>query len=471
MELCGSRISLDSICSAAAGEGASLCEASLKSLQEARRAYLNAALSGKVYGYSTGLGGLIDVEQAPGAEREHKILIEHDLAVGPEAPRELVRATIFVRLSQLSRGVAPVRPEVAQRLAEALSFDIVPAVPLHGSVGASGDLEPLARIARCLYYGEGEALLRGSRTTCSSALREAGIEPMELEPGEALAIINSDAWSVAIASLGICLALRLINESLRTVGETLRVTGCNPQHFSEAVAAVKGHRGISEVLKALNAKCERTPRMQDPYSIRCVPIIYGAALELLEFSKDIVETEASGGSENPFVYSGQVIHACNFHAAYASVAADAAKVAIAHVANSIERRAAHLLSSATTGLPEFLRAGDSAVGAMIYQYAAASLTSSIREAAHVLGVSSLPTSGLQEDVVSMAPVAGLELIRADGFLARLIAIELSLARQAERASRGEALEDPRQAVESALSEVLAKVAQGLEGLLRAAGGT
>ncbi len=448
----GRAVSLDEICSAALGESVEVCDESYDATSRARSAYEAAAVSGTVYGYGSGLGALAEVSQGRWPGRERVALVEHDTSVGPEAPREVVRAALAVRASQLSQGAGPLRPAVLRRLVDAINSDVTPIVGLQGSVGASGDLAPLARIARCLFYGEGAAIVKGQSTQCSDAIRLLG-GPLELEAGEALALINSNAWSVGIASLGVCAAQRLVLASLTVASHTLGVTGCNPQHFSDAVASAKGPYARAAI-QALGSPCSRTPRLQDPYSIRCVPQVYGASLEALAFARGVLEREASSPSENPFIVEGSVYHACNFHAAPASLAADVSKLALAAVGNSVERRTAQLLRPSITGLPAFLTAGYSVVGAMIYQYSAASLVARLRSLSSPSSVHSLPTSELQEDVVSMAPNAALDLLAADAAFLRLVAVEEALSRAARGVAGGGGLPDPAENIRQATDYVI-----------------
>ncbi len=456
----GRRLSLEEVCSIALGEQVDVCGESYVAVANARASYEIAAARGEVYGFESGLGALADVRQGQWPGREHLALIEHDTSVGPSAPREIVRAAIAVRASQLAQGAGPVRPAVLERLVNALNYDVSPVVGLQGSVGASGDLGPLARISRCLYYGEGTAQVRGELVQCSKAIEPLG-GLLELGPGEALAIINSNAWSVGMASLGLCAAIRLLRASLSIASHTLEVTGCNPQHFSDAVAQVKGPYA-EEVLKSLGSPCLRTPRLQDPYSIRCLPQVYGAVLESLTFARGVLEREASSPSENPFSWNGGVYHACNFHAAPAAIAADVGKVALATAGNSIERRTAQLLRQSITGLPAFLAPSGSVVGAMIYQYTAASLAARLRTLSTPSSVHSLPTSELQEDVVSMAPNAALDLLAADATFLRLVAVEEALARAARSVLEGGGLPDPAENLRSSVQYVLSL--SGLEKL-------
>ncbi|MGC9071943.1 MAG: aromatic amino acid ammonia-lyase [Acidilobus sp.] len=462
----GRRLSLEEICSAAVGERVEVCRESYDSLVAARTIYQKAVKGGEVYGYVSGLGAMADVKTGAWPGRERKVLEEHDTSVGPSAAREIVRAALVVRASQIAQGAAPVRSIVLERLVAALNSDLTPAVGLQGSVGASGDLAPLARIMRCLLYGEGVALVGGREVGCLEAVDSMG-GTIELEPGEALALINSNAWSVGIASLGLCIGLRLVRASLEVVRRALLVTGCNPQHFSDAVADAKG-QGAKYVIESLASPCSRSPRLQDPYSIRCIPQVYGAAIEVLWAARDLLEREASSPSENPFIWGQGVYHACNFHAMPAALSADMAKVALAAVGNSVERRTAQLLRSSITGLQEFLAASGSVVGAMIYQYTAASLSARLRALASPSSVHSIPTSGLQEDQVSMAPNAALDLVSAGASLLRLVAIESALVKVAGAVVSGGQLPDPRDNINSSINEVLELSDLGrLSGLLKA----
>ena len=428
---------VEGIVSAALGAPVALDDSLLGRLEESRRTYLAEAGKRRVYGYCTGLGDLAGRRVECGPGWEHSVLVEHAVATGPLAPPIVARAFLAARLFQLSRGQAPVRPVVAERIAEALNRGVVPAVPLHGSVGASGDLAPSAHAFLCLFYGEGRAYHHGGElVSCSDALEAAGLEPLELEAGEALALINNTAWSTALASLGVYALERLWAASLESAKHVLEACGCRGEHYDPGLLSARGHPGVVEAAGGLRASCGERPG-QDPYSLRCTPIIAGAVIEALRFARGILDREACAPTENPTVYSGRVWHWCGFHAIYPSIAADTAALAAAHLAGLVERRIAQAMRGDLTGLPDYLAGPGSSVGAMIIQYSAAQRAALARWASSPAGVHSIPTSGLQEDVVSMAPNAGLRLLALADTLAWLVAMERAVGRAVEAARGGD----------------------------------
>ncbi len=393
----------------------------------------------RVYGYCTGLGQLYT--RSPdrcGPVWEKHVLEEHAMGVGEYAAPDIVRAFLTVRLVQLSRARAPVRGIVIERLVDALNNDITPLVHLHGSVGASGDLAPSAEAFLCLYYGEGTAYSNGGVSNCRDALKEHGLEPLELEGGEALALINNTAWSTGILLLSIRSLRELWLAALDSFTQSARVTDCNQQHYHPNALRSSGHEGVRRVgslVEALAGKCSGR-RLQDPYSLRCTPQVMGAVHDILEFAERIVLEEACSSTENPVVVDDGLYHWCGFHSVYVGIAADMLRLSIAHLANLIERRIAQLLRSEITGLPDFLARDEDSVGAMILQYTSASLASRIRWLASPVSVHSIPTSGLQEDVVPQSPEAGYSLAESLVHLARLISLEKALAGYASTGMEG-----------------------------------
>jgi len=426
--------SLESIVGAALGHSLDLSDVDFHVLDEARSIYLREASGRRVYGYCTGLG---DLQGRGGCPDELTVLREHAAGVGPAAHPVIVRGFLYVRLLQLAAGGAPVRGLVAERLADALYSDVVPVVPLYGSVGASGDLAPSAHAFLCLYYGEGEAFYRGERMPCSEALARAGLGRLGLERGEALALMNNTAWSTALASLGVAAGERAIRFWLtHAAPASMKEAGCVAEHYEPRLLA-RRHPGAARVAEALaRAECRAVERLQDPYSLRCAPMVVGAALDVLGWARGVLEREACSPTENPTVHCGRVVHWCGFHAIYPAVAADAAAVALAHVAGLVDRRVAQLLRGEITGLPDYLAVEGSSVGAMLAQYTTAALAARSRWLASPASPHSIPTSGLQEDYVSMAPLAGLRLLELAGHVAVGAAIELAVAEAASLARAG-----------------------------------
>ncbi|MCE4600267.1 MAG: aromatic amino acid ammonia-lyase [Desulfurococcales archaeon] len=418
----------------------SVSRETLRLADDVRRRYEELVERGeKVYGYCTGLGQLYTRNPGRcGPAWEKHVLEEHAMGVGEYAALDIVRAFLTVRLIQLSRARAPVRGVVIERLVDALNNDITPLVHLHGSVGASGDLAPSAEAFLCLYYGEGTAYSNGSVSSCREALKKHGLEPLELEGGEALALINNTAWSTGILILSTRSLRELWFTALDSFAQSARVAGCNHQHYNADVLGSSAHEGVRKVgslIRALAGECSGR-RLQDPYSLRCTPQVMGAVHDILEFAERIAVEEACSSTENPVVIDGGLYHWCGFHSIYAGIAADLLRLGIAHLANLVERRIAQLLRSEITGLPDFLAREDDSVGAMILQYTSASLASRIRWLANPVTVHNIPTSGLQEDVVPQSPEAGYSLAESLVHLAHLISLEKALASYASTGMEG-----------------------------------
>ncbi|PMP90334.1 MAG: hypothetical protein C0171_05290 [Caldisphaera sp.] len=403
-----------------------ICDELKNKIIESRKIYEREAKKGNVYGYSTSLGALINKQNVHNREREKIILREHDTSIGKNVPSLLIKATMLVRLIQLSKGNSPVRIEVIERLRDAINNNIIPIVPILGSVGASGDLAPLSRIFRCLIYGEGFAYYNNEKVSCNDALHNSGLEIFELEPGEALALINSNAFSTAMSLINTYVIEKIFNLSLDVAKESLYLSGCNNQHYSEAIYETKKQPGVKTVIEKLNNPCLDTPRLQDPYSIRCIPQIYGALFDTIGFSKEVLKNEMNSSSDNPIIYSGNVYHACQFHAIYSGIISDFLKTAAIPVMNSVERRISQLLDGKINRKSDFLLKEKSVVGAMIMQYTAASISAYSRGSSISMSSHSIPTSGMQEDVVSMAPNSSLELMKINGLFLRLVSIEKAI---------------------------------------------
>jgi histidine ammonia-lyase len=405
------------------GERVLVGEGLVRALDTARSALESEASKRRVYGYCSGLGALMDKSGVCSPEWEHRVLVEHAVGVGPLAPPEVSRLFLFIRLLQMSQGLDPVRGLLALRIADALNSDITPLIPVRGSLGASGDLAPSAHAFLCIFRGVGMALHRGSRVECSEALRSESLDVVDLKPGEALALVNNTSWSTALLAYSILRLEDAMSRSLKVARSSLELCRCVEEHYGALVSKIKRHPGVSAALKALDElRCSNTSRLQDPYSLRCTPYIYGAVLDLIELSKDIVLREACSTTTNPVVVDGRVVHSCAFYSIHTAVIADMLAVGAAHVANAIERRITQLLRGDITGLPDFLAEG-TPVGSMIDSYVATSITARLRALATPHSVHSLPVSGLQEDVVPHAGEASLRLVEVVELLGELIGIE------------------------------------------------
>ncbi len=418
----GSCPRVSDVASVASGARVVVEEEIYSTLDAARRVYVEESRRRRIYGSCTGLGGRLGEEGPCGRHGELAVLLEHAAGRGPAAPAWAARAFLFVRLTQLAAGSAPVRGVVAKRIEEALNSGVTPSIPLWGSVGASGDLAPSAHAFLCLYYGRGVTV---EGQPCDEALSRRGLEPIELEVGEALALINNTAWSTALAAMGVARLEGALAAAIRVAGEAARAVAANPEHFSLEAVSIKRHRGPAGVAAALEPTTSGVePRsLQAPYSLRCTPQVYGAVADALAWARQVVEAEACSATENPLVAGGRVYHACNFHAQHVAIASDAAATAAAVAASFAERRIERLMDSRVTGASDFAAWEGSSVGLMILQYTAAALAAEARALASPRSVNSIETSLGQEDHVSMAPAAALRLHKLACILEELIAIE------------------------------------------------
>ena len=381
--------------------------------------YLEALRKGEqIYGVTTGLGDLVKVKTTPHSDR---ILLEHAVGIGEPAPREWVRATILIRAHQLALGYSGVRTKVVKTLVELLNKDITPAVPKYGSVGTSGDLAQLSHIALVL-IGEGYVVDDGVLVEARGVLRRKGVEPLDLDPREALALINGTSFSTAVLAMAVWRAEKLMKRYLEALPLFLQAVGANWKALV-GETQVKSHPGIKKVAEAL--ECPRGgKRLNDPYSIRCIPQILGAVYDSLLWTRKIAEDEMNSPSDNPIFLPSGPMPTCHFHGQYVAMAADVLAIAFATWANLVERQTAQLLRSEITGKPDFLAAEPGSVGDMIYQYSAASIVAKIRALASPHSIHNIPTSGLQEDVNSMSLNAAVRLHDMLDLLRHLLSIHL-----------------------------------------------
>ena len=375
-------------------------EISASALEKVIRAYemyLEALRRGEqIYGVTTGLGELVKHRAETSGEL---ILFEHAVGVGAKAPREWVRATMLIRAHQLALGYSGVRSEVIMTLVQLINSGITPIVPIFGSVGASGDLAPLAHIALAV-MGEGRVEYRGEVMTAREAMMKEGLKPLQLNSRESLALINGTSFSTAILALALDKATKLINKYLEHIPLYLYATGANWKALAPDTQ-VKLHPGMKAVANAI--KCEKNEkRLNDPYSIRCLPQILGALQDTLHWVRQITENEINSPSDNPIFTIKGPVPTCHFHGVYIALAADTLAIALAMWANLLERQIAQLLRSEITGKPDFLTHESGSVGDMIYHYTSAALAAYIRALSTPYSIHNIPTSGFQEDINSMS---------------------------------------------------------------------
>jgi histidine ammonia-lyase len=412
----------------------------------AARAFVDRLAAGTepIYGITTGVGRLKDVliPAAQRAELQRNLVLSHAGGLGAPLSEPEVRAMMLLLAASLARGASGVRPVVADTVVECLNRRVHPVVPEQGSVGSSGDLAPLAHVAACL-LGEGEAWTAGRRVPAASALAAAGLRPLELQTKEGLALLNGTHLMAGLGALAVADARRLVRLADVTGAMSLESLMGTSAAFDERIHALRPHpgqRAAAANLRALTADSaiiashRDCTRVQDAYSLRCMPQVHGAVREAVGFAQAIVERELASVSDNPLVFpaDGAVLSGGNFHGEPLGLALDTLAIGLAQLAGIAERRVDRLVNPLTSeGLPPFLAThGGLHSGYMIAQYVAAALASEAKGVAHPASVDSIPTSGLQEDYNAMGATAALKARRAVALARQVVAIELLLAAQA-----------------------------------------
>ena len=395
-----------------------------------------------VYGVNTGFGLLARtrIDDARLAELQRALVLSHSAGTGALLEDNVLRLILALKAASLARGYSGVRWSVIEALVALANSGIVPCIPSQGSVGASGDLAPLAHLSAVL-IGEGEATIGGKTMQARQALAQAGLKPVVLGPKEGLALLNGTQVSTALALAGMFAAERAMAAAF--VAGAISVDAClgSDTPFDARIHAVRGHRGqidAAAVYRALLAGSEicdshkDCPRVQDPYSLRCQPQVMGACLDQMRRAADVLLTEANAVSDNPLVFADadEILSGGNFHAEPVAFAADNLAIAIAEIGALSERRIALLMDANLSGLSPFLvEEGGVNSGFMIAHVTAAALASENKSLAHPASVDSLPTSANQEDHVSMATFAARRLTPMAANTARIVAIELLAAAQ------------------------------------------
>ncbi|MGR3715218.1 MAG: histidine ammonia-lyase [Thermohalobaculum sp.] len=412
---------------------------------EAAVARVNAAAQGDapVYGVNTGFGKLahVRIPAADTTQLQRNLILSHCAGVGPVLPERITRLTIALKLLSLGRGASGTRWLVIETLQALLDKNVTPVIPAQGSVGASGDLAPLAHMTAVM-LGEGEADYEGRRMPGAEALATAGIAPIALGPKEGLALINGTQVSTALALAGLFEAWRLGISSLITGAMSTDAAMASPAPFRPEIHELRGHRGQIEAAAALRALLEGSEireahryddeRVQDPYSIRCQPQVAGAALDLLRQTAATLEVEANAVTDNPLVLAdGAIVSGGNFHAEPVAFAADQIALAIAELGAIAQRRIALMVDpNLNFHLPAFLSPAPGLnSGFMIAEVTSAALMSENKALANPRSIDSTPTSADQEDHVSMACHAARRLLEMNDNLGRILGIELLTAAQ------------------------------------------
>ncbi|MEE9384800.1 MAG: histidine ammonia-lyase [Nannocystaceae bacterium] len=395
-----------------------------------------------VYGINTGFGVLAQTRIATAqlATLQRNLVLSHSAGVGPLIDDDTVRLMMLLKAASLARGHSGVREEVVDRLISMIDREMYPCIPSKGSVGASGDLAPLAHLAASM-IGVGQIRQHGAARPASEALSCAGLRPLVLGPKEGLALINGTQTSTALALKGLFRAETVFANALVTGAMSMDAAKASDAPFDPRLHALRGHGGQTLAAGAYRDLTEGSEirkshlgcgRVQDPYCLRCQPQVMGAALDLIQFASRTLASEANAVTDNPLVFpdTGDVVSGGNFHAEPVAMAADVLAIAIAEIGAIAERRIALLVDPNLSGLPAFLVENSGLnSGFMIAHVTAAALASENKSLAHPACVDSLPTSANQEDHVSMATFAARRLEDMATNTCGIVGIELLAAAQ------------------------------------------
>jgi histidine ammonia-lyase len=426
-----------------------------------------------VYGINTGFGKLasVRIDTADLERLQRNIVLSHAAGVGEATPAPVVRLMMALKIASLAQGASGVRPATLALLVAMLERGLTPVVPGQGSVGASGDLAPLAHMAGAM-IGVGEIAVGDRVLPAAAALAEAGLSPVILGPKEGLALLNGTQFSTACALAGLFAAEDLFQAALVTGAMATEAARGSDTPFDPRIHALRRHRGQIDAAAALRALMAGSqirashlmddPRVQDPYCLRCQPQVMGAALTILRQAADTLASEANGVTDNPLIFSSpdEALSGGNFHAEPVAFAADIIALALCEIGSLAERRIAMLVDPALSGLPAFLtpRPGLNS-GLMMAQVTAAALVSENKQRAYPASVDSIPTSANQEDHVSMAAHGARRLAAMAENTRAVIAIELLAAAQGCDFHRPLRSSPPLEAARATLREVVPTLAE------------
>ncbi len=395
-----------------------------------------------VYGINTGFGKLAQarISKADLSKLQENLVVSHAAGVGEPLAAPIVRLTIVLKIASLCQGASGVRWEVIERLHDLLDQDCLPLVPAQGSVGACGDLAPLAHVTAAM-IGVGEVYFKGEQMAAGDALAKLGAAPLRLDAKEGLALLNGTQVSTALALAGLFEIERVFQAALITGALSVDAALGSDVPFDARIHELRGHEGQKNVAAALQELIDGSEirnshvdcgKVQDPYSLRCQPQVMGAVLDLMRNAATTLVVEANGVTDNPLVFAdtGEVLSGGNFHAEPVAFAADQLALAVAEIGALSERRIAMLTDGTISGLPAFLSANPGLnSGFMLAHVTAAALASENKQRATPASVDSLPTSANQEDHVSMATHGARRLLEMAANSARIVAIEWLAAAQ------------------------------------------
>jgi histidine ammonia-lyase len=435
----GRSLDIDGLESVARGGlGVSLADAAREAVRAARRVVDDAVARGAVvYGVTTGFGSFADVHIPVDRLRELQLNLVRSHSAGVGAPLEEAetRALMLLRANVLAKGFSGVRLETLELLVELINRRVHPVIPSQGSVGASGDLAPLAHLALAL-VGEGECVVAGRRLAGREALATVGLAPLALEPKEGLALINGTQLTTAVGALAVADARRLVRSADVLGALSLDSLLGTDVAFDPRIHAARPHPGQAASARnlrrllagsAVRESHRDCGRVQDAYSLRCMPQVHGAARDALGYAAGVHAVEMNSATDNPMVFAdtGEILSGGNFHGQPVALASDLVAIAAADLGAISERRTERLVNPSLSGMPAFLaREGGLHSGLMMAHVTAAALASESKTLAHPASVDSIPTSAGKEDHVSMGPAAAWKAARVVANTGRVLAVEL-----------------------------------------------
>jgi len=440
----GESLTIDDVVQVARfGKKVEIPDSAIHQIKKSRDVIENAIKEGRtVYGVNTGFGDLANVSIGPEdlAKLQVNLIRSHSVGVGKPFPVEVVRGMMLLRANALTKGYSGIRLEVINNLIGMLNSGITPVVPQQGSVGSSGDLAPLAHMALVL-IGEGEAFYNSERMDGLKSLKKAGMKPITLQAKEGVALINGTQAMTSVGALTVHDALTIVKDAMIAAGLTLEALRGTRAALDERIHAIRAHEGQTDVANAMRALLPDSEinqshaecgKVQDAYSLRCIPQVIGASLDTVRYVQSVIETEINSVTDNPLVFSddGTIVSGGNFHGQPIALAMDFLGIALSELANISERRINRLVNPHLSGLPAFLTTeGGLESGMMIAQYTAAALVSENKVLAHPASVDSIPTSADQEDHVSMGTIAARKAALILENVRNVIAIEYMCATQ------------------------------------------
>ncbi|WP_297215844.1 histidine ammonia-lyase [Thermoplasma sp.] len=442
IEIDGKSLSIEDVYAVAVeGDRLSINDETLKSIEEKHRSFIQLINSDRtVYGVNTGFGSLLNVriQRDQEIELQKNLIRSHSSGVGQYLDLKYVRAIMVVRLNSLAVGYSAVSPDLLKMIMDMLNKDVIPAVPKYGSVGASGDLAPLAHIGLAM-MGEGKAFYEGRLMDSSKALEKAGLKPYEFKEKEGVALINGTSFMAGILSIALMDAHDTLENALRSALLSFEALNGTSKAFTPWILGARPHLGqvaignrFREYLKGseIVERSDRT-KVQDAYTLRCIPQVYGSVADVLDFAENILSVEINSATDNPLFNGDEVVSGGNFHGEPVALIADFLSIALTDLGNMIERRLARLVDTNLSGLPPFLTKNSGLnSGYMIPQYTAAALCNRNKVLSYPSSADTIPTSANQEDHVSMGANGSLKLLEILDNVRYIIAIEYLLGSQA-----------------------------------------